>query len=103
MFYIIIGIIFIIVAIALVISALRSKKDKSFKLFNLKEDDYEITNRERFNSIMVAQDISVAIWIFMTGILCMLIKKSVIFLLPLISIIITIPFSLKGKKYIKIE
>lgn len=103
MSFIITGVLFIILAIGLVISSFRSKQDKVFKLFNLKEDDYEIIDKQRFNSIMTAQELSIAIWIFIIGILCMIIKSPMLFLLPSLSFLISIPFSLKAKKYIKME
>lgn len=62
--YIIVGVIFILVAILRGIFTLKNKDDMPFSVFGLRKEKYQVINNEKFNSIMLIQSIVLFIWLY---------------------------------------
>ena len=103
MLYTIVGSIFIIMAICGAIYTLNNKNDMPFSVGGLQKVKYHVIDNEKFNSVMVTQSIFTCIWILLSGVLCMFIKETVIFVLPSWGIFIGIIFSKKAKKCIEMK
>ena len=101
MLYNILGVIYIIVAIWEGLFILNNKKDMPFDVYRLKKENYQVIDKDKFNTIMVKQNIFLFIWILSSGILCIFCKIEICIALPAFSIFINRIFSEKAKKYLK--
>jgi hypothetical protein len=101
MLYNILGIIYIGVSVWLGIFILRKKKNMPFDVYRLKKENYLVIDKDKFNSIMIKQNLSLLIWILLSGVICIYLKMEIGIILPAFSIFVNMIFAVKAKKYIK--
>lgn len=101
MLYNILGIIYIGVSIWLGIYILRKKKDMPFDVYRLKKENCIVMDKEKFNSIMIKQNLVLVIWILLSGVIYIYLKIEIGIILPAFSIFINMIFAAQAKKYIK--
>lgn len=101
MLYNILGMIYIGVSVFLGIFTLMKKKDMPFDVYNLKKENYLVTDKNKFNNIMIKQNLVLSIWILLAGVICIYLKMGIGIVIPSFSIFINMIFAGKAKKYIK--
>ncbi|MDR3598027.1 hypothetical protein [Clostridium sp.] len=97
------GIVCFILGIWQIIFTLNNKNDMPHYVQGLKKEKYEVIDKDKFNNIMVTQSIVQVILILLTGVLYVISKNLECCVLASGSIFPNIIFSIKVRKYIKVE
>jgi hypothetical protein len=72
-----------------------------FDVYRLKKENYKFIDRDKFDSIMIKQNLILFIWILSSGVLCIFCKVEICIALPAFSIFVNRIFAEKANKYIK--
>ncbi|KGK86609.1 hypothetical protein [Clostridium sp. HMP27] len=103
MLRIILGVVYIIGAIYVGIYTFNNRCNMPSLVRGLNEENYEVTDKTKFNKIMIIKNALECIWILFSGVLCIIYNSPSVVALPSLYFIIDIIFSKIAKKYINIK
>ncbi|WP_291636037.1 hypothetical protein [Clostridium sp.] len=95
------GIIYLVLGIWGLIFSIKNIRNMPVAIFGMPQEKYEVTNKEKFNCIMVKQSFILSVYIIFIGIFGILTNNSISLWLGCIAPIVNVIFRFIAKRYIK--